>query len=551
MRSIKKISLISVITLVFLLAFSLAADNGSSSWAQWRGDPLHHAVTDGPGPENGDIIWAYQTNGQVYSSPVFYHGGMLIGSDDGNLYCFDPGTGAVRWKYRTDGPVQATAYIDGDRAYFGSFDRSMTCIELPEMVDGRPTRIWNVTVEGKIIGSCHPYQDSVIVADNEGYVYRFTKDGDLVWKERVSESEFWASPVIDEDSGTGIIGDVGKSLFTFQLDDGSVTSMRGFGPDSEIYSSGLLYEGRFYITDGEGRELISTDMDSPEDTWAFDVGYPCYSTPIVDGNRLYFSSFEYLWCIPKDDPNGDGNISDDEVIWSAPTHDFQGGSSPIIVGDRVYVGSDDYNLYCFDKMTGEEIWKAETKGYVYSSPVLHNGSIYFGSLDRSIYCVGDRPPGLVISITLSPLEITADDTAQIRINITDEEENIVRDTVISLDTSAGHIAMHGSETPLNVVHLEGGFLILDVFPILVSSRSTMDINIIAEKDGLRGASTTIQLIVEPGEGSGDDGVRSDDTKERIPYIIGVVILIILNMALLSILVLFRIRDINTAKEVNG
>ncbi len=550
MRTIKKISLISVVTLVFLLSFSSVADKGSSSWVQWRGDPLHHAVTVGPGPENGDIIWAYQTNGQVYSSPVFYHGGMLIGSDDGNLYCFDPGTGDVRWKYRTNGPVQATAYIDGNRAYFGSFDRSMTCIELPENVDGRPTKLWNITVEGKIIGSCHPYQDSVIVADNEGYVYRFTKDGDLVWKEKVSESEFWASPVIDEGSGTGIIGDVGNRLFTFRLDDGSVRSITGFGPDSEIYSSGLLYEGRFYITDGEGRKLTSMDIDSSEDTWIFDVGYPCYSTPIVDGDRLYFSSFEYLWCIPKDDPNGDGNISDDEVIWSSPTHDFQGGSSPIVSGDRVYVGSDDYDLYCFDKMTGEEIWKAGTKGYIYSSPVLYNGSIYFGSLDRSVYCVGDRPPGLVISATLSPLEITADDTARLLINITDEEDNIVRDTVITLDTSAGHMAMPGSQAPLSVVHLDGGSLILEVIPIQVSSRSTMDISIKAEKEGLRDTSATIQLIIEPGEGSGDDEIELDETEDRIPYIIGVVILIILNMALLSILVLFKIRDLNTTKEMD-
>lgn len=535
-----------IISSLFLLL--LISPSVTGSWNQWRGDPLHHAITEGPGPEKGELIWSYQTNGQVYSSPSFYEGGMLIGSDDGNMYCFDPDSGDVRWKFRTDGEVQSTAYIDGRRAYFGSFDRNLYCIGMPGPEGGIPDLEWNYSTKGRVIGSPTPYLDSVIVADNEGYIYRIDKEGDLVWENRISDIEFWSSPVVDAGTGRGIIGNIGNGLFVFDLENGRNLIQTGYGPDSEIYSSAILKEGIYYFPDGEGRTLIAEDLDERGVEWVFDIGYPSYSTPVIDDDRIYFSSFEFMWCLPLKDPDGSGNITEDEVIWSSPTHDFQGGSSPVVVEDRVYVGSDDYKLYCFDKMTGEEIWTFETRGYVYSSPSLHNGSIYFGSLDRSVYCIGDRPPGLVVEATLSPREINSDGTAQLLVNITDEKGIPVNGSTLILDTSAGYISTPDGEELLSL-EVGGGSAYLSVVPIRVSSRSTMDIHLIARKEGLREGSATVQLIVEPGEGDPADEIEVSSTTNRTPYFMGAVMVFAINILLFSIIVLFKVRDINTRKEV--
>ena len=88
------------------------------------------------------------------------------------------------------------------------------------------------------------------------------------------------------------------------------------------------------------------------------------------------------------------------------------------MGDRLYIGPDDGNIYCLNADTGEEIWKRDAGGLTYafwisawqvrSSPIVVNSRLYVGSLDGNLYCVntangnvvwkamlgGDvRPPG--------------------------------------------------------------------------------------------------------------------------------------------------------------
>jgi outer membrane protein assembly factor BamB len=516
---------------------------------RWRGDPAHGAVEDGTHSGLSELVWKFETNGQIYSSPSFFDGGMLIGSDDWNLYCLDPDTGELNWKYKTGGEVQSTAFIEGKRAYFGSFDGYLYCLELPEEISGRPSLEWKVELKGDVISSCHPYLDSVIVADTGGYLHRISNDGTILWSEKHSNDDIWASPVLDTAGGYGAIGNVTDSVIVFSLEDGSLIDTFGYGDKAEIYSSGLLADGILYLTDGEGRRLIAEDLARRGRGWVFEIGQPAYSTPVIEGERLYFGSFEFAWCIPAEDPDGNGFIDEDEVIWTTQTHDFQGGSSPLIAGDLMFIGSDDYNLYCIEKNTGKVMWTFETKGYVYSSPALHNGSVYFGSNDWSVYCVGDRPPGIVFEVVVDPVEINSDETARLWINVTDGEENLVRNATLDITASAGYITIGPDEIITNRIVAGSGRINLNVKPFSVSSRSTLDITITGEKEGLTSGSTTIQIIVEPGEETeAIDPDVIDRGRERMPFVIGLIAVITVNMSLFSVLVLFKVREVNTLRE---
>jgi outer membrane protein assembly factor BamB len=54
-------------------------------------------------------------------------------------------------------------------------------------------------------------------------------------------------------------------------------------------------------------------------------------------------------------------------------------SSPIVVGDRVYVGSLDTNLYSLDANSGDIVWTYETEGYITASPAVSDGTVYITS----------------------------------------------------------------------------------------------------------------------------------------------------------------------------
>ncbi len=75
-----------------------------------------------------------------------------------------------------------------------------------------------------------------------------------------------------------------------------------------------------------------------------------------------------------------------EVKWKFHTNG-QVISTPAVVGNTLYVGSEDGNLYAIDLSDGTLKWKFRTKGRVNSSPAVAGGLVYFESYDSNFYAV--------------------------------------------------------------------------------------------------------------------------------------------------------------------
>ncbi len=73
-------------------------------------------------------------------------------------------------------------------------------------------------------------------------------------------------------------------------------------------------------------------------------------------------------------------------LWSFETGDLV-RSSPTIVNETVYVGSDDGTVYALDAVSGEEEWTFETDNGIRSSPTVVNGTVYTGSNDNTVYAL--------------------------------------------------------------------------------------------------------------------------------------------------------------------
>lgn len=85
---------------------------------------------------------------------------------------------------------------------------------------------------------------------------------------------------------------------------------------------------------------------------------------------------------------------DGQEIWSFREKLDRAGfaSSPAVAGNKIYVGANNNNLYCFDASTGDVIWKYETLYEVFSSPAVSGNKVYFGeglhyTEDASFRCV--------------------------------------------------------------------------------------------------------------------------------------------------------------------
>ncbi len=140
--------------------------------------------------------------------------------------------------------------------------------------------------------------------------------------------------------------------------------------------------------------------------WSFETSGPILATAAVVGGKVYIGSEDMnLYCL-------DANTG--SRLWQYKTG---GGitSSAAVVGGKVYFGSFDNNVYCLDANTGTFVWKYTTEKFVHSSPTVINGKVYINSNDKNTYCL-DANTGTKIwnftqkGLSNSAYNVTADTT---------------------------------------------------------------------------------------------------------------------------------------------
>jgi predicted MPP superfamily phosphohydrolase len=65
-------------------------------------------------------------------------------------------------------------------------------------------------------------------------------------------------------------------------------------------------------------------------------------------------------------------------------------SSPVLVGDTLYVSSFDGKLYALDAASGKRRWAASTGGPLFATPYVSDETVYVGSMDHFLYAFDAR-----------------------------------------------------------------------------------------------------------------------------------------------------------------
>ncbi len=164
---------------------------------------------------------------------------------------------------------------------------------------------------------------------------------------------------------------------------------------SPAFSNGKVFVGNDFIP-----KLWCIDAVTGGEIWNFSTRaggmLGIYSSPAVHNDRVYFGTENNkVFCIPVDDPNGDGTMDYSERIWDFTAPD-KVWSSPAVTDDRVYVGCGDSNsvgankLYCLYANNGTIDWvfpsRRDIKDVI-STPVIMKGRVYFGAGDNNVYAL--------------------------------------------------------------------------------------------------------------------------------------------------------------------
>lgn len=125
--------------------------------------------------------------------------------------------------------------------------------------------------------------------------------------------------------------------------------------------------------------------------WTAATGYTFYSSPAVDGDRVYASGFQrnvgriFCW-----------NAATGELLWTVTPPRYQASvSSPVLAGDLLLIGEGLHSttrgrVLALDLRAGHEgetVWEFETRGHVESTPTVRQDRVFVAAGDDGIYCL--------------------------------------------------------------------------------------------------------------------------------------------------------------------
>ncbi|MEK6281380.1 MAG: PQQ-binding-like beta-propeller repeat protein [Acidobacteriota bacterium] len=140
-----------------------------------------------------------------------------------------------------------------------------------------------------------------------------------------------------------------------------------------IESSAAIVGGTVFVGSQKG-ELVALSLDNGQVYWKFATGSPIgESSPAYSNNVVYIGDLGgWLNAL---------NASNGQKLWAFKT-DNEIKSSPVVVGDRLLIGSYDQNLYCLSTRNGAVLWKVRTNGPVHSTPSVSGGLAFVAGCDE-------------------------------------------------------------------------------------------------------------------------------------------------------------------------
>ena len=157
-----------------------------------------------------------------------------------------------------------------------------------------------------------------------------------------------------------------------------------FKAGGPVKSSAVVADGRVFVGSDDG-QVYALALADGKKLWAFKTDGPVEAAPFVRGDTVYVGSSDFTFYALA--------VATGELRWKQKTGaKILGGANAIEVAGawRVLVGSYDAKLYCFDAVTGKELWTVTTDSYVHGTPAVAGGRVVSGGCDGHVRILDPR-----------------------------------------------------------------------------------------------------------------------------------------------------------------
>jgi outer membrane protein assembly factor BamB len=274
------------------------------------------------------------------------------------------------WKHPfKSGWIQATAIIVDGTVFVGSSDDGMSAFALK---DGK--LLWTFPVENGVIAPAVFHKGLVFFGDSTGVLYALdAATGKERWKFQ-TKGTIDNSPNIDRKTDRVLVGSQDGNLYA--LDAASGKNVWTYKIDNQIRCFPTIAERNCFVAGCDSKFHI-VDLDKGTAKATVDIESPTGSTPAVLGDNVYFGTEgnEFIAL----------NWKTAKIVWRLKSK--QAFRSPAACkGDAVVVCGMDKAVRCLDAATGKERWEYRTKGRMEESGAVVVGeNVYVPSTDTFLY----------------------------------------------------------------------------------------------------------------------------------------------------------------------
>lgn len=378
--------------LLLLLIFQLFNGVAQNSWSHLRGDYLDGRAASGSFPVFFDlaesVVWKTPVEGLAWSSPVVWENQIWLtnATADGSklsVVCIDFASGEILFDcvvfepddiqsiHATNSYATPTPAIEEGFVYIHYGTYGSACFNTRDF-----SLVWERTdmncqhMQGA--ASSLMLHGDMLIVHIEGTDVQYLaaldkRNGDIIWQKNRPEALYrdiapvyrkaYTTPiVVNVDGVDQLISNGAQLCIAYDLWTGNELWHLWYGYDSTV-GMPFFYEDIIYFNSG----------------WIFEPDKPNYV-------RLFAV-----------DPKGRGDLAQSHLLWQTD-QDVPQITTPVVVGDYIYMVHERGTLTCLKARTGEVVWKERLRGMFNASPIYAGGHIYIIDTRGALYILkpGDK-----------------------------------------------------------------------------------------------------------------------------------------------------------------
>jgi outer membrane protein assembly factor BamB len=361
-----------VIKISAILQLAVAAIAGlclplcaAQDWPMFMGTQAHTGYAgEAPLPDVRKLKreWKIDLHTEIVASPAIVGQTMYLGAENGNLYAFDLPSKTLQWLFHSRGGISSTPAVGGGLVYFMSRDGHFYALDEHT---GAPR--WTFQTLGESTFAAHGMYGITAATGPTPDPWDF----------------FLSSPVLHH--GKVYFGSSDERLYALDAATGKLAWV--FKTGGVIHSSPAVAQNTVLVGSWDGI-LYALDADSGAERWRFkteteqknSVMLGIQSSPGVDKDTVYIGARDgYMYAL---------DLATGSLKWRYNAAGSWIVGTPAIDSSKVYVGTSDTGLLvALDKQTGREVYRFDTKVWTYSSPLLVGDTLWVGTMKGELFAL--------------------------------------------------------------------------------------------------------------------------------------------------------------------